>query len=90
MLPEEVPQDVMEQSPSPPQLGKMVITRGGGLCVPEEITTKWYHAPTFGSRFRAFLDSFYEESFCASLSGLSKAIVIVLWYFGNVVIVFAT
>ena len=78
VLPEEVPQDVMEQSPNPPQLGKMVITRGGGLCVPEEITTKLYHVPTFGSRFRAFLDEFIEESSCASLSGLSRAIVLVV------------
>ena len=28
VLPEEVPQDVMEKSPSPPQLGKMVIKLG--------------------------------------------------------------
>ena len=70
VLPEEVPQDVMEQSPNPPQPGKMVISRGGGLCVPEEITTRWYHDPTFGSRFRAFLDDFIEESSCASLSSL--------------------
>ena len=78
VLPEEVPQDVMEQSPSPPQLGKIVISRGGGLCVPEEITAKWYHDPTYGSRYRAFLDDFTEESSCASLSGLSRAIVLVV------------
>ena len=77
-LPEEVPQDVMEQSPSPPQLGKMVISRGGGLCVPEEITTKWYHDPTYGPRYRAFLDDFIEESSCASLSGLSRSLVLVI------------
>jgi hypothetical protein len=70
VLPEEVPQDVMEKSPSPPQLGKMVISRGGGLCVPEEITTKWYHDPNYGPRYRAFLDDFHEESSCLSLSSL--------------------
>ena len=78
VLPEEVPQDVMEKSPSPPQLGKMVIQLGRHLCVPDELTKKWYHHPIFGSRFRAFLDEFYEESSCASLSGLSGVIVLVM------------
>ena len=78
VLPEEVPQDVMEKSPNPPQLGKMVITLGRHLCVPDELTKKWYHHAIFGSRFRAFLDEFYEESSCASLSGLSRVIVLVI------------
>ena len=78
VLPEEVPQDVMEKSPSPPQLGKMVIQLGRHLCVPDELIKKWYHDPIFGSRFRAFLDEFYEESSRASLSGLSRVIVLVI------------
>ena len=78
VLPVEVPQDVIEKSPSPPQLGKMVIKLGGHLSVPDEITKKWYHDPIFGSRFRAFLDEFYEESSRASLSGLSRVIVLVI------------
>ena len=78
VLPEEVPQDVMEKSPSPPQLGKMVIKLGRNLSVPDELTKKWYHDPTYGSRYRAFLDEFYEESSCASLSGLSRVIVLVI------------
>ena len=78
MLPEAVPQDVMEKSPSPPQLGKMVIKLGHNLSVPDELTKKWYHDPTYGSRYRAFLDEFYEESSCASLSGLSRVIVLVI------------
>ena len=77
VLPEEVPQDVMEKSPSPPQLGKMVMQLGRHLCVPDELIKKWYHDPIFGSRFRAFLDEFYEEPARASLSGLSRAIVLV-------------
>ena len=78
VLPEEVPQDVMEKSPSPPQLGKMVIKNSRHLSVPDELTKKWYHDPTFGSRYRAFLDEFFEESSCASLSGLSRVIVLVI------------
>ena len=78
VLPEEVPQDVMEKSPNPPQLGKMVITLGRHLCVPDELIKKWYQYPIFGSRFRAFLDEFYEGSSCASLSGLSRVIVLVI------------
>ena len=78
MLPEEVPQDVMEKSPSPPQLGKMVIKNSRHLSVPDELTKKWYHDPTFGSRYRAFLDEFFEESSRASLSGLSRVIVLVI------------
>ena len=53
VLPEEVPQDVMEQSPNPPQLGN-----------PDELIKTWYHDQTFGSRFCAFLDEFYKESSC--------------------------
>ena len=78
VLPEEVPQDVMEKAPNPPQLGKMVIKLGSHLSVPDELTKKWYHDPTYGSRYRAFLDEFYEESSCASLSGLSRVIVLVI------------
>ena len=81
MLPEEVPQDVMEKSPSPPQLGKMVVNGKGRdqhLCAPDALTKKWYHHPQFGSRYRAFLDGFHEESSRASLSGLSRVIVLVI------------
>ena len=78
VLPEEVPQDVMEKSPNPPQLGKMVIKLGRHLCVPDELMQKWYHDPIFGSRLRAFIDEFYEESSRASLSGLSRVIVLVI------------
>ena len=56
----------------------MVIKLGHNLSVPDELTKKWYHDPTFGSRYRAFLDEFYEESSCASLSGLSRVIVLVI------------
>ena len=56
----------------------MVIQLGRHLCVPDELTKKWYHDPIFGSRFRAFLDEFFEESSCASLSGLSRVIVLVI------------
>ena len=81
VLPEEVPQDVMETAPSAPQLGKMVVTGKGGeqhLCAPDALTKKWYHHPVFGSRYRAFLDGFHEESSRASLSGLSGVIVLVM------------
>ena len=80
-LSEEVPKDVMERPPSAPQLGKMVIMGKGSdqtLSVPEALMKQWYHHPVFGPRFRAFLDGFYEESFCASLSGLSGVIVLVM------------
>ena len=80
-LPEEVPQDVMEKAPSSPNLGKMVVTGTGSdqhLCVPDAITKRWYHHPVFGPRFRAFLDGFHEESPRASLSGLSRVIVLVI------------
>ena len=40
VLPEEVPRDVMEKSPNPPQLGKMVIKNGRHLSVPDELTKK--------------------------------------------------
>ena len=81
MLPEEVPQDVMENAPSAPQLGKMVVTGKGDdehLCAPDALTKQWYHHPVFGSRYRAFLDGFHEESSRASLSGLSGVIVLVM------------
>ena len=81
VLPEEVPQDVMEKAPSAPNLGNMVVTGAGSdqhLCVPDELIKKWYHDPIFGLRFRAFLDEFYEESSCESLSGLSRVIVLVI------------
>ena len=80
-LPKEVPQDVMEKPPTAPQLSKMVITATSSdqtLSVPEAITKKWCHQPLFGSRYRAFLDAFYEDSFRASLSGLSGVIVLVM------------
>ena len=79
-MPKEVPQDVMEKPPTAPQLGKMVTTATGSdqtLSIPEAIIKQWYHHPLFGPRFRAFVDAFYEESFCASLSGLSGVIVLV-------------
>ena len=81
VLPKEVPHDVMEQPPTAPQLGNMVITATGSdqtLSIPAAIIKQWYHHPLFGSRFRAFVDAFYEESFCASLSGLSGVIVLVM------------
>ena len=51
---------------------------GRHLSVPDELTKKWDHDPMFGSRYRAFLDEFHEESSCASLSGLSRVIVLVI------------
>ena len=78
VLPEEVPQDIMEKPPSPPKLGKLVITTGGQLCVPDAITKAWYHHPVYGARFRAWMDAFSEESSRASLSSLSGVIVIVM------------
>ena len=77
-MPDEVPQEVMERAPNPPQLGKMVIQLGRHLCAPDALTKKWYHHPVFGSRYRAFLDGFHEESSRASLSGLSRVIVLVI------------
>ena len=59
----------------------MVITATGSdetLSIPEAIIKQWYHHPTFGARFGAFADAFYEESFGASLSGLSGVIVLVM------------
>ena len=79
-MPQEAPQDVMEKPPAAPQLGKMVITATGSdqtLSIPDAIIKKWYHHPVFGTRFRAFVDAFYEESFCASLS-LCGVIVLVM------------
>ena len=81
VLPQEVPQDVMEKPPAAPQLGKIVITGTSNdqtFPIPNAIIKKWYHNPVFGTRFRAFVDAFYEESFCASLSGLSGVIVLVM------------
>ena len=78
VLPEEVPQDVMEKEPNPPQLSKMVLKDGRHVSIPEEIIKKWYHHPVFGPRFRAFLDEFREDSSCASLSGLFGVIVLVM------------
>ena len=78
-LSDEVPLDVMETAPSAPELGKMVIIRKGGeqhLGCPEALKEAWYHHPVYGSRFRAFLDAFHEESSRASLSGLSGVIVL--------------
>ena len=67
--------------PARPSSAKMVVTGKGGdqtLSAPDALTKQWYHHPVFGSRYRAFLDAFYEESFCASLSGLSGVIVLVM------------
>ena len=44
--PEEVPQDVMEKLPSPPQLGKMVIQHGRHLCVPDAVSYTHLTLPT--------------------------------------------
>ena len=80
-LPKEAPQDVMEKPPAAPQLGNMGFTGTGfvqTLTIPDAIIKKWYHHPVFGTRFRAFVDAFYEEPFCASLSGLSGVIVLVM------------
>ena len=77
----EVPLDVMETAPSAPKLGNMVIINNGGgqhLCCPEALIKAWYHHPVLGTRFRAFLDGFHEESSHASLSGLSGVIVLVM------------
>ena len=68
----------MEQSPRLPQLRNMEIKCGGHLCVPDALIMKWRNDPTYGPRFRAFLDEFSEELSCASLSGLSRAIVLVI------------
>ena len=68
VLPKDVPEDLLEQSPRLPQLRKMEIRFGGHLCVPDELKMKWGNDPTSGSRFRAFLDEFSEEPCCASLS----------------------
>ena len=78
VLPEEVPQDLLEQSPRLPQLRHMEIRCGGHLCVPDALITKWRNDPTYGPRFRAFLSELSEELSCASLSGLSRAIVLVI------------
>ena len=78
VLPEEVPQDIMEKPPSPPKLGKLVITPGGQLCVLDAMIKAWYHHPEYGARFRAWMDTFSEESSRASLSSLSGVIVIVM------------
>ena len=81
VLPEEVPQDVMEKAPEALPLDKVVVTGKGGdqhLCAPDAFTKKWYHHPHFGTRYRAFLDGFHEESSRASLSGLSGATVLVM------------
>ena len=78
VLPKEVPKDLLEQSPRPPQLRKMVIQPGGRLCVPDKLIMKWRNDPTYGPRSRAFLDEFSEEPSCASLSGISRAIVLVI------------
>ncbi len=64
VLPVEVPKDVMEKVTSAPQLGKMVIVGPDDdkhLSTPDALTKKWYHHPVFGSRYRAFLDGFYED-----------------------------
>ena len=78
VLPEEVPQDLLEQSPRLPQLRNMEIRCGGHLCVPDALIMKWRNDPTYGPRFRAFLSELSEELSCASLSGLSRAIVLVI------------
>ena len=59
----------------------MVITGTGSdqtLTIPDSVLKKWYHHPVFGTRFRAFVDALYEESFYASLSGLSGVLVLVM------------
>ena len=59
----------------------MVIAGTGSdqtLTIPDAILKKWYHHPVFGTRLRAFVDALYEESFCASHSGLSGVIVLVM------------
>ena len=71
----------MEKPPTAPQLGKMMITGTGSdqtLSIPEAVIKQWYHHPLFGPRFRAVVDGFYEESFCASLSGLTGGTVLVM------------
>ena len=62
----------------------------GCPVVPDELIMKWHNDPTYGPRFRAFLDEVYDESSRASLSGLSRAVVLVIRYLGNLVIVIAT
>ena len=65
-LPEQIPQDVLEKPPPPPQLGKMVITGTDGdkhLSVPDACIKQWYHHPVYGSQFQAFMDGFHEEQY---------------------------
>ena len=72
-LPEQIPQDVVETAPPPPQLSNMVLTGPDGdkhVCVPDALTKQWYHHPVFGGRFRAFIDDFHEEQSPASLCGV--------------------
>ena len=61
---EEIPDDIKEKRPDPPQLGKLVVTgpeNDKQLCIPEEVTKKWCNHPVFGVRFQSFMDAFCEE-----------------------------
>ena len=87
VLPEAVPQDVLENAPRPPKLGKMVVTGKGGD----------QHSQRSGTTTRCLVPSTVPSStgstwspLRASLSGLSGVIGIVMCSPGYVVIVFVT
>ena len=61
-LPERIPEDVLEKSPDPPSLSKLVKSADGqNIMVPEALVKQWYQDSTYGQRFKAFMDSFHED-----------------------------
>ena len=63
VMKEEIPDDVKEQKPGLPKLGKLVVTGPAGdeqLCIPEAVTKQWCNHAVFGVRFQSFLDAFCE------------------------------
>ncbi len=83
-----------EKAPSVPQLSKMVVVGPDDdkhLCAPDALMKKWLAShchPLFGSRYRAFLDGFYEDGLLSLWRDrLCGVIVFVMWPLENVVIV---
>lgn len=69
VMPETIPQDLLEEKPSPPSMHKLAIVpvqnstgiETASLACPDSITQTWYKHRHHGDAFASFLEAFHEE-----------------------------
>ena len=62
---EQIPQDIVEKAPPPPQFSKIVLIGPDGdnhVCTPDALFKRWYRDLAFGRRFQSFMDGFTEAA----------------------------